>query len=402
MATTLYLRSANAAGVIPNAQQAVGKPGFDFYESDGAGAMTPLKMLTAPGTAKTTIGGANRAETKTTTYAHWMKCWVSNPLDVNQSIDTGGTFTCVLNQYEGQAQHNTYPRIYIYVWKADDSGIRGVLFAEAASATECGTVVTTNTTFWSGTDIANTVAALAGDRIVIEVMSYCNQPSTTGDKQVTIGYDAAAGAAGCSTLTFSQNITFQGESYSQTCTAEIRVAEHNDTANVRRLKKIIGMTFKNATAGASRGRESLTFAVDNAPPLYRLRKLFKKAPIQGITVGDRLKKSLARVMSQAAEFTKAPDWAWTIVNTVTGAGGLKTIELSQALLVYAVRQPLLKVRQELKIAGEVVTGGMGVPILGLALKVKDNVKMTIAIVLLSASSIPLVSIIAWLYRKLRE
>jgi len=136
----------------------------------------------------------------------WFKAWISPKLNGDQTI--AGTLTVVLDTNEGNTAHNMMPRIRVYVWKGDDSGVRGTLYSDANSATESDATDGTKQTFFNAVSLTS-VAALNGDRIVIEIMAYDNNTKTVAYVH-KISF-ADSGTASDSYIQFSQDLVFQGE-----------------------------------------------------------------------------------------------------------------------------------------------------------------------------------------------
>ncbi len=208
MATRLYFLNSAATEPKPNIkiggvsvnQWQVGTQGGG---QDSATTAFPLDMSLINNTSQDVIGGSATE----LGYAHqsWYKSFISPPLDVNQVI--AGSATFVADYYESSGNLNLMPYIFIYIWKADDSDMRGTLLSGLASVTEADALTSNSQTFL--TNIALTsINASAGDRIVVEVRSWDNNTKTNAyTHQFLFNHQY-------SYLEFSQNITFVGLSAS--------------------------------------------------------------------------------------------------------------------------------------------------------------------------------------------
>jgi len=197
--TVLYLRETDAGEPMPNVKQSTTSI-LQWLTTDSASAIQPKDMKTAQGSAKQSFT-KTLAELGTAHYA-WWKAWISPPLNGDQTI--AGTLTVILDAVEGNAAKNAFPRIFVYVWKGDDSGIRGTLFSNGNSATEEGTSEA-DTTYFNAVTLTS-VNALSGDRIVIEIMEYHNNTKTLSYAD-TLYFNGGA-APGVSRLNFSQILNF--------------------------------------------------------------------------------------------------------------------------------------------------------------------------------------------------
>lgn len=207
MATRLYFRNTAAAEPKPNAKQSSDTIG-QWLEStlgggqDGDGGVFPCDMVTAVGASNATIGLSNTE----TGAAHnvWVKTFIS-PALAAQTIS--GTFSLVADYNEGAVAHNMNPRIFIYVWKADDSGSRGTLYAAATSTLEADITNGSLQTFTFASYTLTDLAISAGDRIVIELMAYDNNTKTAAYAH-TIGLNGAVASGYESYIEFSANLTW--------------------------------------------------------------------------------------------------------------------------------------------------------------------------------------------------
>jgi len=182
MAMRLYLRTAPAIEPKPNTRQEADYSITQWLTNtdggqDGSDAIYPLKMVGNHGTA-----GRVNYQTFTepgATHYGWCKAFVSRPLAA-QTIS--GTFTFVADFEEGSVVQNMYPHLNIYVWKSDDSGVRGYLFADGVtptgeSAVEADTTRMSKQTFWTAQAISS-LAVSEGDVIVVEI-AWCDKSTKT-------------------------------------------------------------------------------------------------------------------------------------------------------------------------------------------------------------------------------
>jgi hypothetical protein len=142
--------------------------------------------------------------------------FLTDPLDVNQTIT--GNFKGQARFLESAAGLDARSQVLIWVVKPDGTS-RGTLLAmsAAALASEFGTALANRRIPVGGSVALGSVAALAGDRIVIEVGA--RQHATLGGTfQMSMGYAATDLAEDDTTTTanapwfeFSQNITFTAE-----------------------------------------------------------------------------------------------------------------------------------------------------------------------------------------------
>lgn len=211
MVTTLYLRDITASWPKPNVRQSTVSLSKWIISTlgggqDGAITIYPLEMLITPGSDGNQSVRDNSDELSAPYYG-WYKAWISAPLAA-QTIS--GTLTVAFDWDEGSSSHNTFPRIKVYVWKGDDSGVRGVLYAETDSAVEADVAGGSLQTFFSE-EALSSVDVQAGDRIVIEVMGYDNNTKKTSYFHA-INFDGAIGSGRDSAIQFSQNLLWHSMS----------------------------------------------------------------------------------------------------------------------------------------------------------------------------------------------
>jgi len=123
-------------------------------------------MLLSPGSNEAQTIRGTLAETGALHYP-WFKAWVSPPLKA-RLFSGGPGYKIVCDFNEGSSIHNMYPKVYIYIWKGDDSGLRGLLSEIGFTQTECDTTDASLQTWES--NFTYEVQAQDGDRLVIEMM----------------------------------------------------------------------------------------------------------------------------------------------------------------------------------------------------------------------------------------
>lgn len=207
MTTPLALRASTAAEPKPNVRQSTATISKWITSvlgggQDGAGAIYPLNMSIFAGTDDTQTISETSAELGSAYYG-WYKAWISPALEA-QTI--AGTWSLSLDWNEGNIAHNTFPRIFLYVWKADDTGVRGTLYSEINSAVEADISDATQQVFFSSVALSS-VATLAGDRIVIEIMGYDNNTKTASYLHA-LNFDGTNAGGRNSRMSFSQDLRF--------------------------------------------------------------------------------------------------------------------------------------------------------------------------------------------------
>lgn len=259
MATTLYPRHFGAGEPKPNAKQST--TAINFYLTytggggqDGAGAIYPIEMNTMSGTlVAQTASDTDRSLTKNTNYYEWVKAFISPPLRGAQTI--AGTFTMSFDFYESAVGKNTMPRVFIYIWKANDT-LGGTLLADTNSGTEADTTANNQQTFFSGQALSSQSAS-DGDRIVIEVMGYIRPGTTT-----TYNDSASWGGSGgnLSYFQFSQDLKFYpGGSAGFTISDTIK----SKSKFVRKLTQAIKVAGLVQTSVVSGGQTFARVCIEN-------------------------------------------------------------------------------------------------------------------------------------------
>lgn len=206
--TSFFLRASTASSPKPSIRQstiAISKWIASTLGGgqDSAGAIYPLDMLTTSGTDENQSIRETSAELGAAYYG-WYKAWISPSL-IAQTIS--GTLTANFDWNEGNLAHNTFPRIMVYVWKGDNTGVRGVLYNETNSAIEADTSDASLQQFFGAVALSS-VDILDGDRIVIEIMGYDNNTKTASYLHA-INFDGAYPCGSTcrdSIIWFSQNL----------------------------------------------------------------------------------------------------------------------------------------------------------------------------------------------------
>jgi len=351
MATRLYFRNTTATEPKPNLKQAATSiQTLHWLTStlgggqDGTEAIYPCDMLLAAGASNATI-------TKTITepgvnpHYGWVKAFISPPLAA-QTIS--GTFSLVADYQEASVTRNLNPRIFIYVWKADDSGKYATnLYAETTSTLEANTTIGTLQTFTFASYTLSNLVVSEGDRIVIELMTHDANALTTSAIH-GFGLNGAVASGYESYIEFSMDMAWKGVLQTISRDQGITVNDKNDTANYYRLKKKFVMRFGN---NAGRPKQGITIAELNSGAVARLKKKFIitfKNPTagasrgrQGLTISAvKSKSKLVRKLTQAIKVTGLASivpggqtFARVCVeNLVSGWGGVRDVLVRKKLV----------------------------------------------------------------------
>lgn len=216
MTTPLYLHASVAIEPKPNIRQSTVTISKWIASTlgggqDSAGAIYPLDMTITPGSDNTQSIRETSAELGYPYYG-WYKAWISPTLEAQTILKFDSLYPAVgligvyFDWNEGNSAHNTFPRIMIYVWKADNTGVREVIYAEANSATEADTSDNTLVTFFPIV-ILSDINVQKGDRIVLEVMGYDNNTKTASYLHA-LNFDGALGSYRNSYIRFDQDLIF--------------------------------------------------------------------------------------------------------------------------------------------------------------------------------------------------
>lgn len=203
MATRLYLPTSGTAGSSPTVDA-------NWERSIAAFSRHPMST-TKTNTALTTYTALFGATT--TTQTCW-KQWVSDTLDVDQTIT--GTMSMVIGKCaETTTNGDAHLAFSLRVMQGDTSTARGTLLLFHNTSTEFPLVAAAATRIHSARALTS-VAALAGDRIVCEIGIHAVTPANEnmqlrfGDPTATADFALTAALTTDLDpwLELSQNITF--------------------------------------------------------------------------------------------------------------------------------------------------------------------------------------------------
>jgi hypothetical protein len=339
MATRFYFRNTTAAEPKPNAKQAATTITQWLVSTlgggqDGSSTAYPCEMLTAPGASNATIGGSV-TETGAAHYA-WVKQFIS-PALAAQTIS--GTFSLVCDFNESNALHNMNPHIFIYVWKADDSGSRGTLYAVATSTLEADTTNGSLQTFTFASYTLSSLAISAGDRIVVELMAYDNNTKTVAYSHI-VGLNGAAASGYESYIEFSMNIAFPSsvQQIQKSSAGRVKIIPSTTKGAAARIRKV-GASSKGAAAAVkkiqsgTKGSSARVRLLGSIPKQSATRVLKKASLTKG--AGARVKGISSKQVSSGARVK----WIFSL-DTTSGAW-VKVIgekDLPSTARVRAIRQ----------------------------------------------------------------
>jgi PGF-pre-PGF domain-containing protein len=197
--TTLYLRNTAAADPRPATKQSSDTILHDAATSRATYA-NPANMLITPGTASQTNQGTFGG-TVLNHRTHYGS-FIGPPL-YPQTIT--GTITVGLVMRESNAASHNFPRIYLYVWKSDNTGRRCDLVPLTTSAMEVSTAYPGSPTVYF-TAVALTDCTISlNDRIVLEIETDDNPTLSTAYSH-GLRFGGAAGGGYGSYLTFSNDL----------------------------------------------------------------------------------------------------------------------------------------------------------------------------------------------------
>jgi hypothetical protein len=292
MATRFYFRNTTAAEPKPNAKQAATTITQWLVSTlgggqDGSSTAYPCEMLTAPGASNATIGGSV-TETGAAHYA-WVKQFIS-PALAAQTIS--GTFSLVCDFNESNVLHNMNPHIFIYVWKADDSGSRGTLYAVASSTLEADTTNGSLQTFTFASYTLSSLAISAGDRIVVELMAYDNNTKTSAYSHI-VGLNGAAASGYESYIEFSMNIAFPSSvgQIQKSSAGRVKIIPSTTKDAAARIRKV-GTSSKGAAAAVKKTQSGTKGA---AARVRLLGSIPKQAAARVLKKTSLTKGAVARV-----------------------------------------------------------------------------------------------------------
>lgn len=196
--TTLYLRSSPSPSPKPISKQS--SDTIDSGTSEWATYTVPCLMSQTAGVLS--VSNTDTYVEPGVAHYHHSGTWVSAPLSA-QTVS--GTVTVQLGITESGVATNSYPRIKIYKWLANDT-YGSDLLALTTSATESNILNThTTATFFLDATITETTFS-AGDKIVIEIEVYSDNALVVNQTNVIL-FDGP-GAEYLSYIKFSQTIIF--------------------------------------------------------------------------------------------------------------------------------------------------------------------------------------------------
>lgn len=227
MATRLYLTAATAP-VTPASGTYTGgtTEGWDGPAAPGPTTNKLARSGVWPGATTFT----NAAQTKGNTTANTDHCnrkFVSDPLIGAQSIVNTGTLRGQASFLESAATANAHTQIIAKVVSNDGATLRGVLYSGDSRTGTVDEMTTANrnqnvpAATIDPVTISNTVSALDGDRILVEIGFRANSTTSTHGTTLRFGSTATPGGAndlavdGTETtdlngwVEFSQNLNFE-------------------------------------------------------------------------------------------------------------------------------------------------------------------------------------------------
>lgn len=325
MATRFYFRDTTAAEPKPNAKQAATSiQALHWLTStlgggqDGTGAIYPCDMTILPGASNATI--AKTITEPGATHYGWCKAFISPPLAA-QTIS--GTFTLSADYAEASATRNLNPRIFIYVWKADDSGKYATnLYAETTSGTEANTTTGTQQTFFSAISLTN-LAIAAGDRIVVELMHFDNNTLTTSALH-HFGLNGAAAGGWDSYIEFSMTLAFPSsvKQIQTTSAGRVKIIPTTTKNAAARIRKV-GASSKGAAAAVKKTQSGTKGA---AARVRLLGSMPKQAAARVLKKMSLAKGAAARVKGTSSkQISSAARVAWIFSMDVNSGALVKLI-----------------------------------------------------------------------------
>lgn len=209
MATRLYFAADDTAVYDPPTRKGA------WDKTSGAATFRLAATRTGQGTQIT-----NTENVATVDYDVLVATWISDPLRDNVTID--GTLDLIIGAAESNADADDVLHLHVWVTQGDSDTVRGTLLTDYIDSTEFA-VSATVTAFTSVTmpqQSLSSVAAQAGDRIVVEVgYRAANSIATSRNAGFAVGgrsasdlvggesaYSATVNAAGW--IEFSENLSF--------------------------------------------------------------------------------------------------------------------------------------------------------------------------------------------------
>lgn len=196
MATTLY----PVTGLSPMPAPSTFINPFSHTTAIPSGGSAPIQLIlttTAPGggtAASFSQGGAIAFDTVLRAY--------SLPLSTAQTIGVQ-TVNCSVVGKESSIQENAEWEVDVFVWKNDNSGVRGNIGHTNGSFPEMSTTSSATT----GSFTSTSVSAQAGDRICVEIYFNLTVARTGLSEQITYNSNSTSIAFATSTLTFRSELS---------------------------------------------------------------------------------------------------------------------------------------------------------------------------------------------------
>ncbi|MCK5356908.1 MAG: hypothetical protein KAJ48_00800, partial [Elusimicrobiales bacterium] len=185
--TTLYLHPESSVGAAPDAAQTTDTFGADMpQEGDN------YRMDTTPGTVLDTSISYTFIRNLGEGYGASAR-FVSPPLQAKDLASTN--WTIVTYGSGGDNRTLWYHRAVVYVWKNDNSGMRGsILLTPKSSSNNASAQIGAPTamTIRSNEPASNSVQAQDGDRLVVE-MEWHNTIWSTGGIALNLGLNDPSG-----------------------------------------------------------------------------------------------------------------------------------------------------------------------------------------------------------------
>ena len=228
-------------------------------QQDTSSAIYPCELSLVAGTPSATF---SKSITEAgAAHNGWVKAFISPPLAA-QTIS--GTIALVADFAEGSTNQNMFPMLYIYVWKADDSGQRGDLFGTAAapiiSTLEANTTLGSLQTFTFASYTLSSLAISAGDRIVLE-LSFNDNNTKTSAYTHEIGFNGNTSSGYESYIEFSGNLTWNPIPQSVTDTlALVEVVTKGTSITLKTATDVVGMVDSVLIGKGLRPTDVLTFS----------------------------------------------------------------------------------------------------------------------------------------------
>ena len=218
---------------MPTTRQSTVSITQNMFTTDSLPTINPRTMSTTAGASVESRG--NTFTEPGAPHYDWVGAWISPPLAA-QTIS--GSFTVQLDYQEGSTNQNMFPGILVYVWKADNSGVRGTLRTELFETTEANTTFGTLQILFASTTITS-LAVSAGDRIVVELLAFDNNTKTV-DYAHYFSCNGAVSSGSESYIYFSMDIAwFTGTT--QTVTDTITLTDLPKVHKTLKIADTIGL-----------------------------------------------------------------------------------------------------------------------------------------------------------------